>query len=263
MRANSWRSLATADLRRSIFLITIALLVPQFFLPVRTKGADNEGAAPPASADNETPEQRAARMAWWHEAKFGMFIHWGVYSVPAGTYHGKQIASIGEWIQNNAEIPMAEYATYAGQFNPVKFNADEWVTLAKNSGMKYIVITAKHHDGFAMFKSDASPFNIVDATPFKRDPLKELADACQKQGIKLGFYYSQAQDWNHPGGAQARRNKRPQDWWDPGQQGSFDDYSEDRSHSASEGNLNSLRTGRCALVGYARANDSRPRRATS
>ena len=153
-----------------------------------------------------------------------MFIHWGIYSVPAGTYHDKKIGGIGEWIQNNGEIPMAEYATYAEKFNPVKFNADQWVSLAKNAGMKYIVITSKHHDGFAMFKSDASPFNIVDATPFKRDPLKELAEACQKQGIKLGFYYSQAQDWNHPGGAQARKNNRQHDWWDPAQQGDYDEY---------------------------------------
>lgn len=208
-----------------LLLAALVTLAPKF--DKRLNGADSAGAAAATSeksADDETPEQRNARMAWWREARFGLFIHWGIYSVPAGTYNGKQIPRIGEWIQNNAEIPMADYATYAEQFNPVKFNADQWVSLAKNAGMKYIVITSKHHDGFAMFKSDASPFNIVDATPFKRDPLKELAEACQKQGIKLGFYYSQAQDWNHPGGAQARRNNRQHDWWDPAQQGSFDDY---------------------------------------
>src|SRR5215472_15054879 len=115
-------------------------------------GADSAASASAASksAAEETPEQRAARMAWWHDARFGMFIHWGIYSVPAGTYHDKQIKGIGEWVQNNGEIPMAEYATYAAQFNPVKYNADEWVSLAKNAGMKYIVITSKHHDGFAM-----------------------------------------------------------------------------------------------------------------
>ncbi|HTQ37428.1 MAG TPA: alpha-L-fucosidase [Pirellulales bacterium] len=213
---------------RTTAILLLALLVENCAnVGRRAHGAEAVGTSastPAASADQETPEQRDARMAWWREARFGMFIHWGIYSVPAGTYQGKQIAGIGEWIQNNAEIPMAEYATYAEHFNPVKFNADEWVSLAKNAGMKYIVITSKHHDGFAMFKSEASPFNIVDATPFKRDPLKELAEACQKQGIKLGFYYSQAQDWNHPGGAQARRNNRQHDWWDPGQEGSFDDY---------------------------------------
>lgn len=176
----------------------------------------------------ETKEQRDARMKWWREARFGMFIHWGVYSVPAGTYQGKQTQNIGEWIMRDMNIPVAEYAEYTKQFNPVKFNADQWVTLAKNAGMKYIVITSKHHDGFAMFHSQASPFNIFDATPFKRDPIKELAEACQKNGIKLGFYYSQAQDWNHPGGAAYKKNvdKNIDDrnHWDEAQKGSFDDY---------------------------------------
>ena len=166
-------------------------------------------------------------MQWWREARFGMFIHWGVYSVPAGTYQGKRIGGIGEWIMNYGEIPVAEYAGYARQFNPVKFNADEWVSIAKNAGMKYIVITAKHHDGFAMFHSKTSPFNIVDATPFGRDPLKELSAACKKQGIKLGFYYSQAQDWHHPGGYAIVRNNRKQGHWDKAQDGDFHQYVRD------------------------------------
>jgi len=166
---------------------------------------------------NETPAQRDARMAWWREARFGMFIHWGVYSVPAGTYDGKQIPGIGEWIMNHGKIPMAEYQAYAKEFNPVKFNADEWVQTAKNAGMKYIVITAKHHDGFAMFDTKASPWNIMQATPFGRDPLKELAAACKKYGVKLGFYYSQAQDWNNGGSASGGK-------WDPAQQHDMDDY---------------------------------------
>jgi alpha-L-fucosidase len=140
-------------------------------------------------------------MKWWREARFGMFIHWGIYSVPAGTYHGKQIPGIGEWIMHEARIPVKEYETYAKQFNPVKFDAEQWVLTAKNAGMKYIVITSKHHDGFAMFHSQVSKYNIYDATPFKRDPLKELAEACKKHDMKLGFYYSQAQDWHEPGGA--------------------------------------------------------------
>jgi len=167
---------------------------------------------------DETTEQRNARMKWWREARFGMFIHWGVYSVPAGTYHGQQIGGIGEWIMHNAKIPVAEYRQYATQFNPVKFNADEWVRTAKAAGMKYIVITSKHHDGFAMFNSKASDWNIVKASPFGRDPLKELAAACKRHGLKLGFYYSQAQDWNNPGGAAAGGH------WDKAQDGDMTEY---------------------------------------
>ncbi len=166
---------------------------------------------------SETAAERDARMKWWRESRFGMFIHWGVYSVPAGTYNGKQIPGIGEWIMNTGKIPMAEYQAYAKQFNPVKFNADEWVRLAKEAGMKYIVITSKHHDGFALFNSQASPWNIVQASPFGRDPLKELAAACRKYGLKLGFYYSQAQDWNNGGSAAGGK-------WDKAQERNMDDY---------------------------------------
>ncbi len=143
--------------------------------------------------ENETQEQRDARMKWWREAKFGMFIHWGVYSVPAGTYKGKQIGGIGEWIMNSAKIPVAEYREFAKQFNPVKYNPDEWVKLAKEAGMKYIIITSKHHDGFALFDSKVTEWDVVDATPYKKDLLKPLSEACRKYGIKLGFYYSQEQ----------------------------------------------------------------------
>ncbi len=141
---------------------------------------------------------REKRLQWWRDARFGMFIHWGLYAVPAGEWKGKQIPGIGEWIMNRARIPVDEYEQLATQFNPVNFNAEEWVRVAKDAGMKYITITAKHHDGFAMFGSKASRYNIVDATPFHRDPLKELAAACQKAGIKLCFYYSQTQDWHEP-----------------------------------------------------------------
>ena len=172
----------------------------------------------------ETKLQHDARMAWWRDAKFGLFIHWGVYSVPAGEWKGKPVWGGGEWIMNCGEIPMADYQELPKQFNPVKFNADDWVKAAKDAGMKYIVITSKHHDGFAMFKSAVSPFNIVDATPFKRDPLAELAAACRKYGIKLGFYYSQAQDWNHPGGSAIKINKRAEAHWDKAQDGDMDKY---------------------------------------
>ena len=166
---------------------------------------------------NETAAQRDARMAWWRDAKFGMFIHWGVYSVPAGFYHDKPVPGIGEWIMCRAKIPMAEYQQYAKEFNPVKFDADAWVKAASEAGMKYIVITSKHHDGFAMFDTMASPWNIVQATPYAKDPLKDLAAACHKYGVKLGFYYSQAQDWNNGGATCEAR-------WDKAQEHNMDDY---------------------------------------
>jgi len=166
---------------------------------------------------NETPAQRDARMQWWREARFGMFIHWGVYSVPAGTYDGKPVPGIGEWIMCNGKIPMAEYQKFAKAYNPTNYDADAWVQLAKNAGMKYIVITAKHHDGFANFATKASPWNIVDATPYGKDVLKPLAAACRKYGLKLGFYYSQAQDWNN-GGSECKGA------WDPAQKQDMDEY---------------------------------------
>ncbi len=194
-------------------------------------GFAQQAAAPvhhPVAAiqDTETAAQKDARMAWWREARFGMFIHWGLYSVPAGTWDGKQIPDLGEWIMNNASIPVADYKALAGKFDPVGFSAHDIVALAKSAGMKYIVITAKHHDGFAMFDSKANAFNIVAATPFKRDPLKELAEECRKQGLKLGFYYSQDQDWTAPGAsAILRQNHDPKTHhWDAAQDGDFDTY---------------------------------------
>ncbi len=159
------------------------------------------------------------RMAWWREAKFGMFIHWGLYSALAGSYNGKEIDNNGEWIMDRALIPVAAYAAYAKAFNPVQFDAEEWVGIAKRAGMKYIVITAKHHDGFAMYPSKVSAFNLHDATPFKRDPLAELAAACRKAGLRFGLYYSQAMDWHHPGGQPPNRG-----WWDAAQHGDMTNY---------------------------------------
>ncbi|MFH4967433.1 alpha-L-fucosidase [Gaetbulibacter sp. M240] len=158
-------------------------------------------------------------MDWWKEAKFGMFIHWGVYSVPAGIYKGKEVLGIGEWIMNHGRIPVQDYKAYARQFNPVKYDPESWVKLAKDTGMKYLIITSKHHDGFALFDSKVSGWNVVDATPYGKDLLKPLAEACHREGIKLGFYYSQAQDWNNPGGAAAKGGH-----WDVAQQGNMDEY---------------------------------------
>jgi alpha-L-fucosidase len=154
-----------------------------------------------ATSPGRADPARDARLAWFRDAKYGLFIHWGLYAIPAGQWKGTTIPGIGEWIMNRAKIPVSEYERLATQFNPTRFDADEWVTLAKDAGMKYIVITAKHHDGFALFKSKVSRFNVVDATPFRRDVLAELAAACARQGLRLGFYYSQAQDWHEPNGA--------------------------------------------------------------
>jgi len=154
-----------------------------------------------ARAPSPPDPAKEKRLEWFREAKYGLFIHWGLYAIPAGEWNGKRSLGIGEWIMNRLTIPVRDYEKLASRFNPVKFNADEWVRVAKDAGMKYIVITSKHHDGFAMFKSNASAYNIVDATPFKRDVLKELADAAARQGIRLGFYYSQSQDWHEPNGA--------------------------------------------------------------
>lgn len=146
------------------------------------------------------------RLAWWHEARFGMFIHWGVYAQYAGVYNGHQQQRGGaEWILNRCKIPVAEYREKAKEFNPVNYDADAWVKMAKDAGMKYIVITSKHHDGFALFDSKACTWDVVDATPYGKDLLKPLAEACKKYGVKLGFYYSQAQDWVNPGGSVARK----------------------------------------------------------
>jgi alpha-L-fucosidase len=136
-------------------------------------------------------------MKWWRDARFGMFIHWGLYAIPAGEWKGERIKSIGEWIMERADIPVEEYEKLAKQFNPVKFDADQWVRIAKNAGMKYVVITSKHHDGFCLWDSKVTDYDIIDATPFDRDILGELSEACKKHGIRLCFYHS-IMDWHHP-----------------------------------------------------------------
>ncbi|VGO15137.1 hypothetical protein PDESU_03718 [Pontiella desulfatans] len=173
----------------------------------------------------ETKEQRDERMAWWREARFGMFIHWGVYAVPAGTYNGEQIKGIGEWIMLRGKIPVAEYKAYAKEFNPVNYDPVAWAQLAKAAGMRYVVITSKHHDGFALFPSAVSDWDIADASPYGKDLIGPLADAARAEGLKFGLYYSQAQDWTHPGGSfWPNREKEGEGHWDEGQKGDFDSY---------------------------------------
>ncbi|NLH16487.1 MAG: alpha-L-fucosidase, partial [Phycisphaerae bacterium] len=142
----------------------------------------------------ETQEQKDARMQWWRDARFGMFIHWGLYAVPAGEWKGR--TDHAEWIRETAQIPIDEYDKFVGQFNPVNYNPDEWVRLAKEAGMKYIVITSKHHDGFCLWDSKQTDYDIM-STPYKQDILRKLATACSQQGIRLCFYHS-IMDWHHP-----------------------------------------------------------------
>jgi alpha-L-fucosidase len=151
----------------------------------------------------QSMESHDARIAWWREARFGMFVHWGVYAYLGGTWQGQQVKGYAEHIQRILRIPIPVYREQvAGKFNPTEFDADEWIRAAKEAGMGYFIITAKHHDGFGMFDSAASDYSIVKATPFKRDPMKQLKAACVKYGLKFGFYYSHAFDWgeaNAPG----------------------------------------------------------------
>lgn len=137
---------------------------------------------------------------WFKEAEFGMMVHWGLYSILGGEWQNQRMEYIGEWIQSKYQIPNARYHKLAEIFNPIYFNADEWVSIAQDAGMKYLVVTSKHHDGFALFHSKVDPFNAVDATPFKRDVIAELANACAKKNMKLGLYYSQDLDWSDPDG---------------------------------------------------------------
>ena len=166
------------------------------------------------------------RLAWWHEAKFGLFINWGVHSLYGGVYNGHQQARGGaEWIMNRCKIPVAEYREMARHFNPVNYEPDAWVKMAKDAGMKYIVISAKHHDGFALFDSKASNWDVIDSTPYGKDLLIPLAEACKKYGIRLGFYYSQAVDWTNPGGAAARRLMN--EGWPNPDSAKIDQYTKD------------------------------------
>lgn len=154
------------------------------------------------------------KMDWWQEAKFGMFVHWGPYCLYGGMYQGyKQQRGGAEWIMNRCKIPVAEYRAKSTTFNPTQFNADDLVLMAKNAGMKYLVFTTKHHDGFAMFRSEASNYNIVDYTKFGRDILDEVVKSCRKHGLKFGFYYSHAQDWNN--GGKASRKLMKEGWQNP------------------------------------------------
>lgn len=162
--------------------------------PVESLPPSLESLAPGSAPLQPSAHAPDPRLAWWREARFGMFIHWGLYAVPAGEWKGG--TDHGEWIMNTAHIPVPEYEKFLAEFNPVKFNADAWVKLAKEAGMKYIVITSKHHDGFNLFDSSVTDYDVM-STPFKRDIMKEMAEACRREGIRICWYHS-IMDWHHP-----------------------------------------------------------------
>ena len=157
----------------------------------------------PVEQSKEVPETLSSsedldsRIEWWRDAGFGMFIHWGPYAVPAGIYDGEEVPGIGEWIMNSAKIPVEDYEEFSAAFNPTEYDASEWVRIAKDAGMKYIIITSKHHDGFCLWDSEVTDYDVIDFAPVKRDLLEELREACEAEDIKLGFYHS-IMDWHHP-----------------------------------------------------------------
>jgi alpha-L-fucosidase len=167
--------------------------------------------AAPADAD---------RTQWFREARFGMFIHWGVYAVPAGEWEGETIKGIGEWIMRFRKIPVEKYKSYAPDFTAEKYDPEFWADLAKKAGMRYVIITSKHHDGFALYDSAVTDWDVM-ASGAKRDLLAPLAEAVRARGMKFGLYYSQSQDWVHPGGATSGNIGNV---WDPAQKGDYDEY---------------------------------------
>lgn len=158
---------------------------------------------------------RQQRIGWFKEARYGLFIHWGLYAIPGGTW-GEKVRKRGysEWIMFSEKIPRETYSQLAKQFNPEQFDADAWVDIAKKAGMRYVVITAKHHDGFSMFDSKVTDYDVVDATPFKRDIIKELEEACHRADLQFGVYYSVDRDWYRPTGQGSERYKKQTNLWD-------------------------------------------------
>ena len=220
------KNISTSLLSRHVVLVapvflSVALVLPapgaHFSLPDKD--------SPEMAWWRESMETRDQRLQWWREARFGMFVHWGVYSGLGGTWQGRPVKGYAEHIQRMLKIPIPVYREkVAGKFNPTEFNPDEWIRAARDAGMGYFIITAKHHDGFAMFDSKTNDYNIVQSTPFKRDPMKELKAACQKYSLKFGFYYSHAFDWgeanapgndwdyDNPGGDRNLHGGR--NWWE-------------------------------------------------
>jgi alpha-L-fucosidase len=196
---------------KNTLLSLAALLAAGATLPAATKVDESSYEYRFDSSLRQTADSIARKEQWFYDAKFGAFIHFGIYSVLEGAYKGKpQGPKYAEWIWADAKISADEYREVAMTFNPIGFDAEEWVKIFKDNGMKYVVITSKHHDGFALYDSAVSDFDIMDATPFKRDIIKELSEACHRAGLKFGVYYSHAQDWDEPDAPvmMARRTRR-------------------------------------------------------
>jgi alpha-L-fucosidase len=224
-------------LRRFSFLAWLALP-----LAALAQTSPAPATAPVDTGDNhadqnlmkiEPPERVAQRLQWWSEARYGMFIHWGLYSQWGCHYPGADGVMLdgkSEHMMRHLRLPFALYSTIARVFNPAQFEADQWVRTAQEAGMKYLVITSKHHDGFAMFNSPSNHYNIVERTPFKRDVIKELAEACRRGGLKFGVYYSLGRDWEDPDVPTDKKgdgNRRSNDWdWPDETKKDFSKYFE-------------------------------------
>jgi alpha-L-fucosidase len=198
--------------------LLVSLLIPALLLngcnptPVSPNTASE--VSKPEAPPTLTPEEaRVERLGWWREARFGMFIHWGLYAIPGGTWKDTvRKRGYSEWIMYSEKIPREEYAQLAKKFNPDQFDPDEWAAIAKSAGMKYVVITAKHHDGFSIFDSQVTDYDVMDATPYKRDIIKELEEACHRAGLHFGIYYSVDRDWYRPTGPGGERYKQTNTW---------------------------------------------------
>ncbi|MBT8038074.1 MAG: alpha-L-fucosidase [Verrucomicrobiae bacterium] len=180
--------------------------------PSSADASSEESSSGEVATAVDSQDARQERIAWWKDARYGLFIHWGLYAIPAGTWKDKVYDhGYSEWIMFSEKIPRDEYAGLAKRFNPEQFNADAWVDVAKKAGMRYVVITAKHHDGFSIFDSKVTDYDVMDATPYKRDIIAELEKACHRAGLKFGIYYSVDRDWYRPTG-QGNRYKQTNTW---------------------------------------------------